>query len=280
MNNSIKNGIISGSIAGLVLTIVLEIYIRISVSIGLWDPYLRGIITPYFFLKIFPLFIFWGAILGIIYSKVYNLIPKGKVMKGLIYGLLLFFIISLRYVMYDYPITPALSIAGFIFTDFFAWIAYGLTLGILFEILANKYFSFEKESEILQYAFRSGIVPGAIAGLSSGIMASIFYLIFNPPGIWNIITIQILINILWGIIFGGIFAKVYNLVPDVKFKKGLYFGSLIFFITIFHMSSWSMAVFAYHDYWQIIPSVIGFYWISGFAQAIIFGLVLGYLYKK
>jgi hypothetical protein len=279
MNNSIKNGIISGSIAGLVLTIVLEIYVRISVSIGLWDTFLREIITPYFFLKIFPLFIFWGAILGIIYSKVYSLIPKEKVMKGLIYGLLLFFIISLRYVMYDYPNTHTLSIAGFIFIDFFAWLAYGLALGIVYESLGKKYF-FEKESEISQYPIKSSLMPGAIAGLSSGIIASVFYLIFNMPEVWNLIIIQILINILWGIIFGGIFNKVYNIVPRKKKKKGLYYGLIMFFITIFNVSSWTICLFAYNKYWQFIPGVIGFYWISGFAQAIIFGLVLGYLYKK
>ena len=82
MNNSFKTGILSGALAGLIFTIVQEIYVKISFSIGLWDPSIREAITQYSILKIFPLFVFWGIILGIIYLKIYSLIPKEKVMKG------------------------------------------------------------------------------------------------------------------------------------------------------------------------------------------------------
>jgi len=82
---------------------------------------------------------------------------------------------------------------------------------------------------------------------------------------------HIVINMIWGAIFGAIFAKVYNVVPSKGITKGLYYALVVYLITSFHISTY-LAAYAIFQY----AISMGF----GVVQAITYGIILGYLYKK
>jgi len=84
---------------------------------------------------------------------------------------------------------------------------------------------------------------------------------------------------IWGIIFGAFFAKVYNLVPGKKIKKGLCYGLTMFLITSCLIGAWCVIWSIFHNDWIMARYLAGALWITGTAQFIVFGLVLGYLYK-
>ncbi len=83
----------------------------------------------------------------------------------------------------------------------------------------------------------------------------------------------------WGIIFGLMFTQVYDLVPGKKITKGLIYGLSIWFITTFYFSTYVHLNLASVGVWwtfsQDFPTNL-----AGFANFTVFGLVLGYLYRK
>ena len=142
---------------------------------------------------------------------------------------------------------------------------------------------------------KSGILPGAIAGLCGGISAGIFAVIGHVTGYWGIITAgevvstidfwmsqfgtHILINMIWGTIFGAFFAKVYNLVPGKNVRKGFYYALIMVFITSIYCNSWDSTWYAYRgQYETALASILSNFLAVG--NTIVFGLVLGLLYKK
>jgi len=84
---------------------------------------------------------------------------------------------------------------------------------------------------------------------------------------------------IWGIIFGLMYPKVYNLVPGKKVIKAVFYSLILYLITTFQISTWFVVWYANHNAWQL--AFIQF--VSIFAYGLswtIYGLVLGYLYKK
>ena len=294
MNNYLKIGAASGLIAGFVAGIILDIFASIATSMGLWEPYLRPIATNNIAVNI-PLFGFWGVLLGIIYSRAYNVIPKKGVTKGLVYGFFLYLIAPIRIATFLIPYAAILTALATIFCWFFTLIVYGLLLGILYAFLGRKYSPTKEEPKTVTYDMKRGILPGAIAGLLGGVAASVFAVIGHVTGYWGIITAgevvstidywmsqagtHILINIIWGTFFGFIYPRVYNLVPDKRVRKGFYYGLIVFLITAFHWATWVSLWFVYHNAWKL--AIINTLQLSmGAANAIVFGLVLGVLYRK
>ena len=128
------------------------------------------------------------------------------------------------------------------------------------------------------------IIAGLIAGIVSGIVMTIFHI----SGLWELFSIlpfiwpvekQIyaLSNIthftIWGIIYGAFYAFFYDKIPGKGIKKGLFYGLIIWIIAPLHNAG-VMAMYAY--YLDAIPYTFATF----FSIGIVYGIVLGYLYKK
>ena len=132
------------------------------------------------------------------------------------------------------------------------------------------------------------ILAGVIAGLVSGIVCSLLVFVSLSIGLLgaNLIVsgsqLQktssaiyiILLTVIFGPIVALIYAKFYDSIPGKGFKKGLYFGLMIWFIK-------DIMGAAYIVLPMMQPAIIGVNVIVvGFYLGVIYGLVLGYLYKK
>jgi len=288
-----KIGAITGLIAGIIAGIVCEYSNQLGNLLGLFDPYFKAINTGNIIINI-PIFGFWGIVFGIIYSRVYDIVPRKGILKGLIYGLFIWFITKIRIETYELAYGRFHQAAGAIFYGFFMWLAFGLVLGLLYESFHEKHNIPKERRKIIQYDMRSGIIPGAIAGIVGGMAASIFAILGPAFGLWGFVEGQIrlsfelwigqagshiLINMIWGAIFGAFFATAYNLVPGKKIIKGLYFGLIMYVITTFLIGTYAVSWSLYHNEWLMAIIYVGSL-ITGAAQAIVFGLVLGLLYRK
>jgi hypothetical protein len=292
MNDSLKVAIVAGLIAGFVLGVAYEFFDQVAASWRLFEPWWIPINTGNMIINI-PIFGLWGIIFAVIYSKAYNVIPQEGVLKGLIYGLFLWIIISIRYITFDLAYGNPIGVVGVIFAGFFQCLLFGLVLGILYdELLFDGQLSIKEK--VKTYDLRSGILPGALAGLIGGIAASVVAIAGPALGLWKLYGFTIessfdlwlsqlgahtVINLFWGAIFGAIFAKAYSSVPGKKIIKGLYYGLIIYLITSFHLSSFSICWAVYHNAWVIAEFMVGNIIIAA-AQFIVFGIVLGLLYKK
>ena len=292
MNNSLKIGIVAGLIAGFVLGVAYELFDQVAASWHLFEPWWIPINTGNMMINI-PIFGIWGIIFAVIYSQAYDVIPKEGVLKGLVYGLFLWVIISIRYVTFDLAYGNPIGVVGVIFTGFFQYLLFGLVLGILYdELLFGNQLPIKEK--VKAYDLRSGIFPGALAGLIGGITASVVAITGPALGLWKLYGFTIessfdlwlsqlgahtVINLFWGAIFGAIFAKAYFSIPGKKIIKGLYYGLIIYLITSFHLSSFSICWAVYHNAWFIAEFMVGNIIIAA-AQFIVFGIVLGYLYRK
>jgi uncharacterized membrane protein YagU involved in acid resistance len=131
---------------------------------------------------------------------------------------------------------------------------------------------------------RNSIIAGLIAGFFAGIAATIIK-ISNLHG-WFSITpyesipfnmqiiaqVEMIWHILWGIIFGVFYAFFYDYISGTGVKKGIIYGLIIWIIVNFRFAAIN-AVYGYYQ-WSIPDALSGF-----FAISIVYGLVLGYLYK-
>jgi hypothetical protein len=136
---------------------------------------------------------------------------------------------------------------------------------------------------------KSGIFAGTIAGVVMGIVATIFgsfftgFRIIEPTGgfeIWNDPSMQILLmlaeislGLIWGSIFGAIYAYAYDIIPAKGVIKGLCFGLFIWLIKDVAAGSYTALILT-----QIQTALLLI--IYGFIMWIVYGLLLGYLYKK
>jgi len=296
MNNSLKAGIISGLIAGIISAIVYQFFTDIAVSLGLYDSWWReNVLCISTIAILIPILGFWGIIFGIIYSKVYSIIPKKGIWKGLIYGLFIWFITVFRIMTYLIPYGQYLNAAGEYFAYIFGAISFGLVLGILYEFLGSRYYPIKEKLKIKTYDMKSGILPGAIAGFCGGMAAGIVQVFGHVTGYWGVISAgevvstidywmsqagtHTLLNMIWGTIFGTFFAKVYNLVPGKKVLKGLYFGLIMVFITSIETDSIYTGKLLYCNLWEVaLSNFLGN--LTSISNAIVFGIVLGLLYRK
>lgn len=130
---------------------------------------------------------------------------------------------------------------------------------------------------------KSGLVAGAVAGVVSGIISvvvgfigseSVLGLYSTVPGsIESIIISMIVLTIIFGAIFGVLYSKFYDAVPLEGALKGLSFGLIIWLVKDIASAAYIGIV----D--RIIEVAIGLVFI-GFFMWIVYGLVLGTLYKK
>ena len=286
-------GIAAGLIAGIVASIIFIFSTKIAVSMGFYEPHWHVIIPNAYGVNIL-LGIIWGAICGIIFSRVYGLIPGKAMLKGFSFGLLLFIITPFRQATWWMAYGYFLDVTGNIFSGFFKWIIYGLILGILYEFLRNRYYPIGKVPKITKHDMSSGFLPGAFAGFLGGMAASFAVIIafiigiFKMPGAPTALTFEfwisqagthIFINVAWGIVFGAIYARIYNSVPGMGVSKGIIYGLTVFLIDGFQIATYYMG-------WGLSSSAefaiftASFIFFVGFFAWIVFGLVLGYLYRK
>ena len=126
------------------------------------------------------------------------------------------------------------------------------------------------------------IVTGLIAGFISGIADVIFsaiglFGIFFPivltvdiqmAAIYTIITAS-----LWGVLWVLLYAFFYDYIPANGVKRGLFFGLIIWIIA--PTSNWIISAACGYYLWAIQTAILTF-----FSIGIVYGLILGYTYKK
>ena len=135
---------------------------------------------------------------------------------------------------------------------------------------------------------KKAILAGAVAGAVSviAIIASGYVLgeigVFEPPGgmeIWTPSMFMLLslahlsLAMIWGVIFGLLFASLYGWIPGKGVVKGLYYGLLIWVIKDVVAGSYLALTLMEVNLAIILIS-------TGFFMWIVYGPVLGYLYKK
>jgi len=287
-----KIGVFAGAVAGVVAGLANSLIgIPIIFGLGFHNPYALMRATPPLFTTIISNEIInnliWGIILGVIYSRVYRVIPGKTVLKGLAFGLFGYLIYHIYFAIILAP-TYIHFLDFVVFSIFIGplnWFAYGLVLGALYEFLRGRYG--KEEPEVIEYDMRGGVLPGAIAGLLSGLAT--FFTIFMSvyTGLWPVyppelidtsfilsqIGTQIMIHLISGLYIGAVFPKVYNLVPGKGILKGLYYGVIVIFL----LSELRLAtmLMSFGEWPTPLVTIV-----TGIVAAIVFGIVLGLLYRK
>ena len=277
-----KIGAIAGLIAGIAAGIVSFFEANYVLENGLpfWG------VEPY---SIIPLeqiaiteissYIIWGIVLGIIYSKVYEIIPGKGFVKGFTVGLLYSFIYSIRWAMF----CIMYSIPHTFFHSIIIFITLGFVLGISYELLSKKYISKKEKVVAIKHNLKGAIHPGAIAGMVAGLSSFFYTVAIMNPLLWPKLVVDIgllmsqlgtnvLFNIIWGIIFGILFAMFYDKIPKKGILKGLIFSIIVYFFT--NIPSWIRNIIYAQWYsmalWSFLAALFVF---------VPFAIVIGYLYK-
>lgn len=135
---------------------------------------------------------------------------------------------------------------------------------------------------------KNAILAGAIAGAVADIpvIASVYVLanigVFEPPvgstEMWNSMIMllgvaHLALDIFWGMIGGVAYSYLYSLIPGKAVLKGLTFGLSIWVIK-------DVAAGSYLALTMLVVNSAIILIIGGFVMWIVYGLVLGYLYKK
>jgi len=287
------SGLIAGFISGIIGFLTAIVLLRIGLPYFIPPQYVSvSMITSVHIC----IGIVVGVISGVIYSKVLDVIPGTYILKGLIFGLFLYSIFALRFATIELSYARFSSATAFTMY-LFVWIVLGLVIGILYEVLARRN-HIPKGKKVIEYRMVGGLLPGAIAGLIGG-MATFFTIVIGVvTGFWAWIPKQIadigflisqfgaqtFFHFVWCVFMGIIFPKVYNIVPGKGIIKGLYYGLMTFIIT----EGFSLLYgTVYYYYLKPQEPLVAEYWLFALKQAtflgltvwIVFGLVLGYLYK-
>jgi hypothetical protein len=277
MNNSLKRVIVAGLVAGIVSGIIAIICHILVLNLGLTPPWrasaespISRIVESYIILNVI-----WGLIFGIIYSKIDGAIPARGLRKGFCYGLIIFLFTAVRDATFWYPYGFVYEAISWLFIAFFSSIVYGTLLEAIYKTEAQPVGNFD---------IQKGSQVGALTGLIGGIAA---FLSAVPANMWILklgtvvletdfligqAMLHIGLNTIWSTIFGIIFTKVYDVVPGKSLFKGLIYGLTYFLITSFHAVT-------YYFFLATMPHVFHSL-IIGISNTIVFGLVLGYFYKK
>jgi hypothetical protein len=131
---------------------------------------------------------------------------------------------------------------------------------------------------------KRAIITGVIAGFASGIVMffisiSGIYELFSvlpvllPVDIQTLAIYNIIYGILTGIVWGMFYAFFYDYIPGKGVNKGLVYGLIIWIISPIHNVG-AMAMYGLHM-WAFPYAIVSFCSIG-----IVYGLVLGILYKK
>jgi hypothetical protein len=126
-----KNGVVAGVIAGLVGGISAVIFGGVGYYLGLYG--LRVITVEEWSAYTIILTIIYGTIFGVIYAIMYDSIPGKGILKGVMAGLLIWFIKDITTGI-DLAIErEPVSVIAMIWVGFFTWIVYGLVIGKLYK---------------------------------------------------------------------------------------------------------------------------------------------------
>jgi hypothetical protein len=133
---------------------------------------------------------------------------------------------------------------------------------------------------------KSAIAAGALAGLVGGIVGIILLYLTLPDAVqgtigFNASTMRWVItqgglNIIWGAIYGWLFSKVYDLVPKSGAMKGLIYSVLIWLLFV-GLYPLSFFLIVFDPPLTQFATGLG---IVGFLVRVVYGLILGTLYKK
>ena len=275
------SGLIAGIIAGLIAAfITTPLIFRLGLTYYLLSPPPETPLTKIFTTEIILMGI-WGVFLGIIYSKIQDLIPGRGVLKGLIFGLALYLILNIRgaifltaYGLLDMALGSLMGLSTII---------YGLMLGILYKAPKEKLVT--KKHEIM-----SGVIPGVFTGLIFGIAVTIKFILSAYFGtifgfmetypdylkdvgfIISQLGAHTVINMFLMGIFGAFYAMFYDRIPGKGIIKGSIFGLII----------WAIIDLLGALYW-LVYGYLGWALFAGLVSLdiyVFFGLVLEGLYKR
>jgi hypothetical protein len=239
-----KIGAVSGLIAGIVaglIAVFITVPLHFKLGIPYWwlppppdTPFMKIAMTEITFN------IIWGIFLGIIYSRIQDLIPGKGVLKGLIFGLGYYFITSIRLAILAAPYGKYAEAIGLLL--FIGPIIYGLVLGMLYRAPKEKLVA--RKHEIMR-GIKLGVITGIILGIAVEItlvLSAYFGATFGfmetfPDYLTDIGFIigqwgsHILINmILWGFM-GAFYVMFYDRIPGKGIIKGCIFGLAYYLIT-------------------------------------------------
>jgi len=134
MKNSMAAGSIAGCVSGIVAVVcstISNITGLIPSPVGAFGPYEN--ILQFAALVIFLLNIIWGAILGVLYEKTYNIIPRKGILKGFTYSIVIFLISNIRPVSFSMAFASFNFIFQYTVIGFFVLASYGIVLGYLYK---------------------------------------------------------------------------------------------------------------------------------------------------
>jgi hypothetical protein len=126
------------------------------------------------------------------------------------------------------------------------------------------------------------IVTGLIAGFISGIadfifrvigLFGIFFPIVLTVDVKMLAIYTIIMASLWGILWALLYAFFYDYIPSKGVKKGLFYGLIIWIIA--PTSNWILSAAYGYYLWAIQTAIVTF-----FSIGIVYGLMLGYIYKE
>ena len=131
---------------------------------------------------------------------------------------------------------------------------------------------------------KNALLAGAVAGLIAGILAgaiTYFGLLMGLGGVeiplFNAFISVVLLTIFFGTIFGLLYQALYRSIPSEGVKKGFLFGLIIWLIKDISAGTYLAVVSSFYIYYLFAAAnliVVGSY------QWMLYGLTLGYLYKK
>ena len=126
------------------------------------------------------------------------------------------------------------------------------------------------------------IVTGLIAGFISGI-ADLIFSVIDLFGIFFPIVLTVDVQMLaiytiimasmWGILWALLYAFFYDYIPGKGVSRGLFYGLIIWIIA--PNSNWIISAVRGYYLWAIQTAIVTF-----FSIGIVYGLVLGYIYKE
>jgi hypothetical protein len=272
MSSSWKIGAVSGLVAGIASGLIVFISDNILAGIGLSSGmvYFNEILVN----------LIWGLIFGVIFSRIYNMIPGKGILKGLCYGLLVFLFIGFRESIWIAAYASHILAMSIGFADLLASITYGLILGMLY---------YEPARTFVRPDMTKGTLAGIIAGILGGIAAYLMQIIDNiyvyklgtawmdPSFILSQLSVHLGVHAIYGGVFGAIFVCVYDMVPKKGLSKAIVYGLIAFLVTDVHFA-FRYILYALTVWPEILGENIGTLYI-GFVAFLVFGIVLGYLYK-
>jgi len=290
MSNSLKIGAVSGLVAGFIAGLVMIFVANIAFSMGIdfWnlDPSPFTPLTNIAMIEIANNAI-WGILLGIIFSRIYDLIPGKAVSKGLLFGLVYYAIFSIRHTIFmvaygNFPV----AIGAFLHIH---PIVFGLVFALIYKAPLEKL-------KVEKYDIKSGVYSGVLTGffftptiIVGYVIAAYFGMVLGfveaiPDYLtdFGLIISQFgshaVINMFWFGIYGAFYAMFYDRIPGKALVKGSIFGIIITLITSFRICIYwfSYGSLAWANFWGFGDWLFDWgFWCYVFA-----GLLLEGFYKR